>query len=331
VSFVVHGLRRHPRISQLRTDILFALAKEDDRLPPEKFNVGLVQMSATSDPGKNLQYAMDRVREAARLGAQIVCLPELFQTQYFCQREDTALFDLAEPIPGPTTQKLSELAKQLKIVLIASLFEKRAAGVYHNTAVTFDADGSQSGLYRKMHIPDDPLYYEKYYFTPGDLGFKAVDTNVGRVGTLVCWDQWYPEGARLTALQGAHLLFYPTAIGWHPAEKAEFGNTQYDAWRTIQRSHAIANGVYVAVVNRVGMEQGDIRGNSAAGAGLEFWGGSFLCDPFGRVIAEASHDKEEILVGEIDLKALEDIRRNWPFLRDRRIDGYGGITSRMID
>jgi N-carbamoylputrescine amidase len=300
-------------------------------LPPEKFNVGLVQMSATPDPGKNLQHAMDRVREATRLGAQIVCLPELFQTQYFCQREDTALFDLAEPIPGPTTQKLSELAKQLKIVLIASLFEKRAAGVYHNTAVTFDADGSQRSLYRKMHIPDDPLYYEKYYFTPGDLGFKAVDTNVGRVGTLVCWDQWYPEGARLTALQGAHLLFYPTAIGWHPAEKAEFGNTQYDAWRTIQRSHAIANGVYVAVVNRVGMEQGDIRGNSAAGAGLEFWGGSFLCDPFGRVIAEASHDKEEILVGEIDLKALEDIRRNWPFLRDRRIDGYGGITSRMID
>jgi N-carbamoylputrescine amidase len=300
-------------------------------LPPEKFNVGLVQMSATPDPGKNLQYAMDRVREAARLGAQIVCLPELFQTQYFCQREDTALFDLAEPIPGPTTEKLSELAKQLKIVLIASLFEKRAAGVYHNSAVTFDADGSQRSLYRKMHIPDDPLYYEKYYFAPGDLGFKAVDTNVGRVGTLVCWDQWYPEGARLTALQGAHLLFYPTAIGWHPAEKTEFGNAQHDAWRTIQRSHAIANGVYVAVVNRVGMEHGDIRGSSVPGAGLEFWGGSFLCDPFGRVIAEASHDKEEILVGEIDLKALEDIRRNWPFLRDRRIDGYGGITSRMID
>jgi N-carbamoylputrescine amidase len=300
-------------------------------VPPEKFNVGLVQMSATPDPETNLQHAMDRVREAARLGAQIVCLPELFQTQYFCQREDTALFDLAEPIPGPTTAKLGELAKELKIVLIASLFEKRAAGVYHNTAVTFDADGSQRSLYRKMHIPDDPLYYEKYYFTPGDLGFKAVDTNVGRVGTLVCWDQWYPEGARITALQGAHLLFYPTAIGWHPAEKAEFGNAQYDAWRTIQRSHAIANGVYVAVVNRVGMEHGDIRGNKASGAGLEFWGGSFLCDPFGRVIAEASYDKEEILVGEIDLKALEDIRRNWPFLRDRRIDGYGGITSRLID
>jgi N-carbamoylputrescine amidase len=300
-------------------------------LPPEKFSVGLVQMSATPAPEKNLQHAMDQVREAGKLGAQIVCLPELFQTQYFCQREDTALFDLAEPIPGPTTAKLSELAKQLKIVLIASLFEKRAPGVYHNTAVTFDADGSQRSLYRKMHIPDDPLYYEKYYFTPGDLGFKAVDTSVGRVGTLVCWDQWYPEGARLTALQGAHLLFYPTAIGWHPAEKAEFGNAQYDAWRTMQRAHAIANGVYVAAVNRVGMEHGDIRGNAASGAGLEFWGGSFLCDPFGRVIAEASHDKEEILIGEIDLKALEDIRRTWPFLRDRRIDGYGGITSRWID
>jgi N-carbamoylputrescine amidase len=297
----------------------------------QKFKVALVQMSTTADPDKNLQRAIDKVHQASARGAQIVCLPELFQTQYFCQREDSSLFDLAQPIPGPVTVRLSALAKQLRIVLIASLFEKRAPGVYHNTAAIFDADGSLRGLYRKMHIPDDPLYYEKYYFTPGDLGFKAVDTNVGRVGTLVCWDQWYPEGARLTALQGAHLLFYPTAIGWHPAEKAEFGNTQYDAWRTIQRSHAIANGVYVAVVNRVGMEQGDIRGNSAAGAGLEFWGGSFLCDPFGRVIAEASHDKEEILVGEIDLKALEDIRRNWPFLRDRRIDGYGGITSRMID
>jgi N-carbamoylputrescine amidase len=300
-------------------------------LPPERFKVGLVQISATPDPEKNLLHAMDRVREAAGMGAQIVCLPELFQTQYFCQREDTALFDLAEPIPGPTSAKLSDLAKQLEIVLIASLFEKRAAGLYHNSAVTFDADGSQCSLYRKMHIPDDPLYYEKYYFTPGDLGFKAVDTQVGRVGTLICWDQWYPEGARITALQGAHLLFYPTAIGWHPAEKAESGQAQHDAWRTIQRAHAIANGVYVAVINRVGLEHGDIRGRSAPGSGLEFWGGSFLCDPFGRVIAEASHDQEEILIGEIDLNALEDTRRNWPFLRDRRIDGYGGITRRLID
>jgi len=300
-------------------------------LPPDKFRVGLIQMSATSDPEQNLQRAIDRVRQAAAQGAQIVCLPELFQTQYFCQREDHALFDLAEPIPGPSSARLSEVAKQLGIVLVASLFEKRAAGVYHNTAVIFDTDGAVRGLYRKMHIPDDPLYYEKFYFTPGDLGFRAFDTGVGRVGTLVCWDQWYPEGARLTALQGAHVLFYPTAIGWHPAEKAEFGEVQHDAWRTIQRSHAIANGVYVAVVNRVGFETGDIRGKSAPGAGLEFWGGSFLCDPFGRVIAEASHDTEEILLGEVDLRALEDIRRNWPFLRDRRIDSYAGITSRLLD
>jgi N-carbamoylputrescine amidase len=298
---------------------------------PEKYRVGLVQMSTTSDPDQNLLNAMEWVRKAAAKGAQIICLPELFQTQYFCQREDAALFDLAEAIPGPTTAKLSDLAKELNIVLVASLFEKRARGVYHNTAVMFDKDGTLLGLYRKMHIPDDPLYYEKFYFTPGDLGFKAFDTGVGRVGTLVCWDQWYPEGARLTALQGANLLFYPTAIGWHPAEKAEFGVAQHDAWRTIQRAHAIANGVYVAVVNRVGKETGDIRGNAVPGAGLEFWGGSFLCDPFGRVIAEASHDREEILIGEIDLKALEDTRRNWPFLRDRRIDSYGEITKRLID
>ncbi len=297
----------------------------------DKYKVGLIQMSASADPERNLERAMQQVREAAKRGAQIVCLPELFQTQYFCQREDAALFDLAEPIPGPTTAKLSDLAKELRIVLVASLFEKRALGVYHNTAVTFETDGSIKSIYRKMHIPDDPLYYEKYYFTPGDLGFKAVDTTQGHIGTLVCWDQWYPEGARLTALQGAHVLFYPTAIGWHPAEKAEFGEAQYDAWRTIQRAHAIANGVYVAVVNRVGKENGDVRGKSAPGAGLEFWGGSFLCDPFGRVIAQGSHDKEEILVGEIDLKLLEETRRNWPFLRDRRIDSYGPITQRLID
>jgi N-carbamoylputrescine amidase len=300
-------------------------------LPPEKFRIGLVQMSAGPEPEKNLQHALDWVREAAGCGASIVCLPELFQTQYFCQREDAALFDLAEPIPGPTAAKLAGLAKELGIVLVGSLFERRAAGVYHNTAVVFDANGELRGRYRKMHIPDDPLYYEKYYFTPGDLGFRAFDTAVGRVGALVCWDQWYPEGARLTALQGAHVLFYPTAIGWHPAEKAEFGEAQHDAWRTIQRAHAIANGVYVAVVNRVGFETGDIRGNSAPGAGLEFWGGSFVCDPFGRVIAEAAHDREEILIGEVDLRLLEDVRRNWPFLRDRRIDSYAGITNRLID
>jgi N-carbamoylputrescine amidase len=300
-------------------------------LAAEKFKVGLVQMSATPSPEENLERALAHVREAAARGAQVVCLPELFQTQYFCQREDSALFDLAEPIPGPTTVRLESLAKELRIVLIASLFEKRAPGVYHNTAITLDRDGSRVGTYRKMHIPDDPLYYEKYYFTPGDLGFKACETSAGKVGTLVCWDQWYPEGARLTALQGANVLFYPTAIGWHPAEKAEFGQAQHDAWRTIQRAHAIANGVYVAVVNRVGHENGNIRGNAASGPGLEFWGGSFFCDPFGRVLAEASHDKEEILIGEVDVKALEEVRRNWPFLRDRRIDSYGPITSRLID
>lgn len=298
---------------------------------PDKFRVGLIQMSATPDPDENLARAIDKVRQAAGKGVQIVCLPELFQTQYFCQREDAALFDLAEPIPGPSSAKLAEAAKQLGIVLIGSLFEKRAPGVYHNTAVMIDSDGSLRGIYRKMHIPDDPLYYEKYYFTPGDLGFRAFDTQVGRVGTLVCWDQWYPEGARLTALQGAQVLFYPTAIGWHPAEKEQYGKAQHDAWRTIQRAHVIANGVYVAVVNRVGREHGDIRGKAAPGQGLEFWGGSFLCDPFGQIIAEASHDKEETLIGEVDLKTMEEIRRNWPFFRDRRIDSYAPITSRMID
>jgi N-carbamoylputrescine amidase len=300
-------------------------------VPPEKFQIGLVQMSASPDPERNLQHALDLVADAARQGVQVVCLPELFQTQYFCQREDAALFDLAETIPGPATERLSEAAKKLHVVLIASLFEKRAAGVYHNTAVLFESDGTQRGLYRKMHIPDDQLYYEKFYFAPGDLGFRAFDTSAGKVGTLVCWDQWYPEGARLTALQGAQVIFYPTAIGWHPAEKEEYGEAQYDAWRTIQRAHAIANGVYVAVVNRVGMEHGDIRGNRAQGAGLEFWGGSFISDPFGRVIAQASHDKEEILIGEVDVRLIEETRRNWPFLRDRRIDSYGPITNRLID
>lgn len=298
---------------------------------PEKFRVGLVQMECSPEPDENLKKAASQVRQAARQGAQVVCLPELFRTQYFCQREDAALFDLAEPIPGPTTETLAKVAREAGVAVIASVFEKRAPGVYHNTAVTLDSDGTTRGIYRKMHIPDDPLYYEKFYFTPGDLGFKAFDTKFGRVGTLVCWDQWYPEGARLTALQGAHILFYPTAIGWHPAEKAEYGETQHDAWRTIQRAHAIANGVYVAVVNRVGHETGNIRGNQAPGEGLDFWGGSFLCDPFGKVLAEASHKGEEILVGEVDLKALEDVRRNWPFLRDRRIDSYSGITHRFLD
>ncbi len=296
-----------------------------------KYNLGLVQMRMGSDPEANFAAAVRHIRQAARLGANIVCLPELFRTQYFCQREDLRLFDLAEPIPGPSTEKLSALARELRVAIVASLFERRAAGLYHNTAVTLNADGALASVYRKMHIPDDPLFYEKYYFTPGDRGFQAVDTAFGCVGTLVCWDQWYPEGARLTALQGAEALFYPTAIGWHPAEKAEFGAAQYDAWQTIQRAHAIANGVYVAAVNRVGHENGDVLGNCAEGRGIEFWGGSFLADPFGRVLAKASHDSEEILMGEVDLSLIEETRRNWPFLRDRRIDAYAPITRRFLD
>jgi len=310
-----------------------------------KYNVGLVQMRMAADPEANFASAVDRIHQAARLGANIVCLPELFRAQYFCQREDTRLFDLAEPIPGPSAAKLAEVARAARVVVIASLFERRAPGLYHNTAVTLNADGALAGVYRKMHIPDDPLYYEKYYFTPGDLGFQAVDTAFGRIGTLVCWDQWFPEAARLTVLQGAELLFYPTAIGWHPAEKADFGVAQYDAWQTIQRSHAIANGVFVAGVNRVGIEhgevnlahgevklaQGETQSLHAAGQGIEFWGGSFLADPFGRILAKASHDAEEILIAEIDPALIEETRRNWPFLRDRRIDAYAGITQRFLD
>jgi len=288
-------------------------------------------MRMGADPEANFAAALKRIREAAGLGARIVCLPELFRTQYFCQREDLRLFDLAEPIPGPSTKALGEIARELGVVIVASLFERRAPGLYHNTAVTLNATGEIAGIYRKMHIPDDPLYYEKYYFTPGDLGFQAVDTAAGRVGTLVCWDQWYPEGARLTALQGAEVLFYPTAIGWHPAEKDEFGEAQHDAWRTIQRAHAIANGVYVAAVNRVGMEYGDILGNRAEGKGIEFWGGSFLADPFGRVVVQAGHEAEEIVLGEIDPKLIEETRRNWPFLRDRRVDAYAPISQRFLD
>jgi N-carbamoylputrescine amidase len=288
-------------------------------------------MRMSADPEANFASALGHIREAARLGENIVCLPELFRTQYFCQREELALFDLSEEIPGSSTARLAEVAREARVVVIASLFERRAPGLYHNTAVTLNADGTIAGVYRKMHIPDDPLYFEKYYFAPGDLGFQAVDTAFGRVGTLVCWDQWYPEAARLTALQGAEVLFYPTAIGWHPAEKAEFGAAQVEAWQTIQRSHAIANGVYVASVNRVGVEHGDVLGNCASGPGIEFWGGSFLADPFGRVIAQASHDKEEILMGEIDLGLIEETRRNWPFLRDRRIDAYAPITKRFLD
>jgi N-carbamoylputrescine amidase len=290
---------------------------------PQKFRVALVQTSCGLDPQANLDHTVERIRDAAQEGGQIVCTQELFRSQYFCREEDARLFDLAETIPGPSTERLCPLAAELGIVIVASLFEKRATGLYHNTAVIIDADGSLLGLYRKMHIPDDPLFFEKFYFTPGDLGFRAFDTKVGRIATLVCWDQWYPEAARLAALTGANVLFYPTAIGWHPAEKAQFGAAQHDAWRTMQRSHAIANGIYVAAVNRVGFEGPPERG-------LEFWGASFVSDPFGRVLAEATHDREETLVVECDPAQMEEVRRNWPFLRDRRIDAYGGITSRFL-
>ena len=272
----------------------------------------------------NLQKALTLIGQAAQRGAQIICLQELFRSQYFCQKQDATIFDLAEPIPGPSTEALAAAARQHQVVIVGSLFERRDAGVYHNTAVVLDADGSLLGTYRKMHIPDDPLYFEKYYFTPGDKGYRCFDTRYGRIGVLDCWDQWYPEGARLTALQGAKVLFYPTAIGWHPSEKDQYGTEQHDAWRTIQRAHAIANGVYVAAVNRVGHE-GPSEG------GLEFWGSSFVSDPFGVVLSEASNNKEEILVAECDLAHLESVRRNWPFLRDRRIDSYGPIVNRLID
>ncbi len=293
------------------------------RVTDQKFSIALVQMSCSPDPEENLEKAAARVVEAADRGANVVCLPELFRSQYFCREEDARLFDLAESIPGPSTERLSQVAREKKVVIVASVFEKRAQGLYHNTAAMIDADGMLLGIYRKMHIPDDPLYFEKFYFTPGDTGFRNFETKAGRIATLVCWDQWYPEGARIAAMGGASVLFYPTAIGWHPYEKAEFGEAQYDAWRTIQRAHAIANGVYVGAVNRTGFE-------GEADRGLEFWGGSFIADPFGRVVAQASHDKEEILLADVDPKVIDDTRRNWPFLRDRRIDAYAPILNRML-
>jgi len=287
--------------------------------------VGLVQMRMTADPAANLATAVARVKEAAAKGAAIVCLPELFRTLYLAQREDHDSFNLAEAVPGPSTEALGKVARDLGIVVIAPVFERRAAGLYHNTAAVIDANGAIKGIYRKMHIPDDPAYYEKFYFTPGDLGFRAFDTKVGRIGALVCWDQWYPEGARLTALQGATLLFYPTAIGWHPSEKARHGAEQLDAWRTIQRGHAIANGCWVAAVNRVGLERPE-----GTGQGLEFWGHSFVCDPFGVLVAEAPSDREALLIADVDLARVEEVRRNWPFLRDRRVDAYSGINARYL-
>ncbi len=365
----------------------------------EKFSVGLVQMACSVNPRENLEKAQAMVGQAAQAGARVVCLPELFRSRYFCQREDPAIFDLSEPVPGPTTEALSRAARRHGVAVVAPVFERRAPGLYHNSAAVIDADGRIAGLYRKMHIPDDPAYYEKFYFTPGDLGFPAFDTAAGRIATLICWDQWYPEGARLAALAGASVLFYPTAIGWHPHEKEQHGAAQRDAWRTVQRGHAIANGLYVAAVNRVGYEaphppppsrrrakaaiatarlrrasphplprsssevadapkplwrrrarraKEEGEGEDAphpnplppgegeetpegGGAGIEFWGTSFLADPQGVIVAEASTDREEVLVAEIDPERIEDVRRNWPFLRDRRIDAYSGITRRFLD
>jgi N-carbamoylputrescine amidase len=291
-----------------------------------KYTVALLQMIPSPDPDRNVLKAVELAAEAAGRGARVVCLPELFRTPYFCQSEDPAHFDMAEPIPGPSTEALGRVARERKVTVIVPVFERRAAGLYHNSAAVVGADGALLGTYRKMHIPDDPGYYEKFYFTPGDLGFRAFDTPVGRLGTLICWDQWYPEAARLTALRGAEVLFYPTAIGWHPREKQALGGSQRDAWVTVQRGHAIANGVFVAAVNRAGTEK------PATGAdGIEFWGGSFLVDPFGVVVAQARTDGEEIVYGEVDPARVEEVRRGWPFLRDRRIDAYQGLDARFIE
>jgi N-carbamoylputrescine amidase len=292
----------------------------------KKIKIGLLQISISGTPEENIAKTLNWVEKAVKKGANIICVPELYRSRYFCQKEDTSLFDLAETIPGPSTDAFCRIAKKLNVVIEVPVFEKRAPGLYHNSAVMIDTGGKILGIYRKMHIPDDPAFYEKFYFTPGDLGFKSFKTKYGEVGTLICWDQWFPEGARITALKGASVLFYPTAIGWHPYEKDEFGAAQRDSWITIQRSHAIANGVYVAAVNRVGFEK-----TVDSQAGIEFWGSSFIADPQGVIIAQASTDKEEIVTAEVDLDYIETIRRNWPFLRDRRIDAYQEITERYSD
>jgi len=292
----------------------------------DKFIIGLVQMKCTTNAEENLSRAIRKISEAAARGAQVISLHELFLGEYFCRIEDAELFNLAEAIPGPSTEKLAKVAKEKKVALVVSLFERRAAGVYHNSCAVLDADGSFLGKYRKMHIPDDPLYYEKFYFTPGDLGFPNFDTKYARIGIQICWDQWYPEGSRLTALGGAQIIFYPTSIGWHPQEKAQLGKAQLDAWKTIQRGHAIANGIYVAAVNRVGYEGKPEKGDP----GIEFWGNSFVADPFGQVISEAANDKEEILIVECDPAKSEETRRGWPFFRDRRIDAYQPILNRWL-
>ncbi len=292
---------------------------------PRKTRIGLIQMRCAADPSENMRRAVERIREAAARGARLICLPELFRSPYFCQSEDYRHFALAESVPGPTTRRLARLARTCKAALIAPLFEKRAAGLYHNTAAILDADGRYLGKYRKMHIPDDPLYYEKFYFTPGDLGFRAWKTRHGTIGALICWDQWFPEAARLTVLEGADLIFYPTAIGWHPKEKARLGKAQHEAWEMVQRAHAVANGCYVAAVNRVGLEK------SGDSDGLEFFGGSFVADPSGQVLARASLDREEIVLADVEWDRVNDARIHWPFLRDRRVDAYGGITQRFLE
>ncbi|MFZ5494107.1 MAG: carbon-nitrogen hydrolase [Verrucomicrobiota bacterium] len=290
-----------------------------------KVTIGLLQHACSREPVQNLNKTLALATQAAKHGAKIICTQELFRSQYFCQSEDHANFGLAESIPGPSTTAFQKLAKKHKVVIVASLFEKRAGGLYHNTAAIIDADGSLLGVYRKMHIPDDPLYYEKFYFTPGDTGFRAWQTKYGKIGVLICWDQWYPEGARLTALQGAEILFYPTAIGWHPKEKKQHGANQYGAWETIQRAHGVANGCYVAAVNRIGTE------TPVGGDGIEFWGQSFVAGTSGEILAKASADREEILLVPVDLDRVDTTRTHWPFLRDRRIDAYGDIMKRYID
>jgi N-carbamoylputrescine amidase len=292
-----------------------------------KVTLGLLQHACSAKPAENLKKALALADQAARQGAQIICTQEIFRSQYFCQSENHDYFGLAEPIPGPSTQAFQALAKKRKVVIIASLFEKRASGLYHNTAVIIDADGKLLGIYRKSHIPDDPLFYEKFYFTPGDTGFKAWQTKYGKIGVLICWDQWYPEAARLTAMDGAEILFYPTAIGWHPKEKAEYGVNQHGAWETIQRSHAVANGCYVAAVNRIGTEILD----GVGGDGLEFWGQSFVAGTSGQILAKAGVNREEILLQSVDLAKVDVTRTHWPFLRDRRIDLYGDLTKRFRD
>jgi N-carbamoylputrescine amidase len=295
-------------------------------MPNKKYKIAVIQLNLNDVAENNLKKCLKWVRDAAEQGAEVISLPELYSSHYFCQSEDVDNFALAEPLYSTSFIAFSALAKELGVVIIVPFFEKRMAGIYHNSAYIIDTDGTEAGLYRKMHIPDDPHFYEKFYFTPGDIGFKAFPTQKGKIGTLICWDQWYPEGARLTALQGAEVLFYPTAIGWHPLEKEQYGENQHGAWMNVMKGHAVANGVYVAAANRIGLEQ-YIEGT----AGIEFWGSSFIAGPQGEILAQASHDKEEILIAEVDLDLQENVRQNWPFFRDRRIDAFGDITKRAID